>query len=127
MTSAEPVWRQVAPKAVLLGGLAVAGAIIAPEVPRGQTVVFRLPVGQPVGRLEAEWTRAGHEAPAGGVTLNFPAKAPSSVRHEFSSPNGSYDLAISVKQRSGSDWRETVHHRQVLLEGTEIIVPLIND
>lgn len=114
-------WRPIAVRLVLLGGLALAVALVAPELPRDQTVVFRL--GAPVSALEASWTRAGQAEPTGGVTLTFPGNSPRRVRHEFSCPNGDYSLEIRVKPRTGGP--DALYSRRVTLSGHETVVPLL--
>lgn len=129
-------WRQHLPRLVLVGGLALAAVVVAPAIPRDQTLVFRLgDAVQPVRRLEATWTRDGQDEPTGGVTLSFPDHAPRRVRHELHVPNGKYVLAIVVERAPETSPRgratlpaehtARVHYvRRVDLEGGETIVPL---
>ncbi len=130
-------WRQHLPRLVLLGGLAVAAVVVAPTIPRDQTLVFRLGEEvQPVHRLEATWTRYGQEEPTGGVTLTFPDHAPSRVRHQLHVPNGQYVLAIVLERaapettsrgRANLPREHTArirYVRRVDLEGGETLVPL---
>ncbi len=73
--------------------------------------------------LDASWTREGHGEPLGGVKLTFRERAPRHVRHQFSSPNGDYSLAIRLRGERGDP--ETTYSRRVTLTGDETVVPLL--
>lgn len=130
-------WKRHLPRLVLLGGLALAAVVVAPTIPRDQTLVFRLGEEvQPVRRLEATWTRYGQDEPTGGVTLTFPDHAPRLVRHQLHVPNGQYVLAIVLERAApettsreranlrGEHTARIRYVRRVDLEGGKTIVPL---
>ncbi len=140
-TSAEPRpprdWRHRAPRLLLLAGLAIAALVVAPAIPRDQTLVFRLDEGlQPVRMLTATWTRYGQEEPTGGVTLRFPDHAPRHVRHKLRVPNGEYVLSIALERGvpettspgranlGGEHTARIEYVRRVDLEGGETLVVL---
>lgn len=130
-------WRRHVPRLLLVVGVAIAAAIVAPSLPHDQTLVFRLGEGvQPVRKLSATWTRAGQDEPAGGVTLRFADHAPASVRHKLRLRNGSYLLTIDLERAApqttspgratlGGKHTAQIHYlRRVDLEGGETVVVL---
>jgi len=148
-TSAAPGRRQLIGRLILLVGLGLASLPVLARVPREQTLVFRLN-DRSVTRLEASFTPVGETAPLGAVTLRFPDRAPRSVRHQVTLPNGDYTIAVELEstEHSGAELappaprasgrgasdsepstgsestRETSSVRRVSLQGGETVIPL---
>jgi hypothetical protein len=117
--------RRLAGRLALVGGLALSLSFVLPRVPRMQVVTFRFSAAEPVRRLSASFTREGEREPASGVTLNFPGRAPASVRHEVTLPNGRYDVTVEVaRDAPDGALEETSWERRVTLEGGETVLPL---
>jgi hypothetical protein len=112
----RPRIRRYAALAVLGIGLSLAVSVVAPELPKDQTLVFRLPE-RPVRALSATFTPRGEAEPVGGVTLAFEDAAPREVRHQVSLPNGPYELAIHVESPEEPPASGTSVLRRVELEG----------
>lgn len=126
MSDSPPWWRRLLPRLLLVGGVVLAASLFARELPREQTLVFRLPSTRDVVGLEASWTRLGRDEPAGAVQLTFSKPPPMRVRHRFSSPNGDYEVAVAVRRKAlpSEETREITTVRNVHLEGGEVILPL---
>ncbi len=130
MTSSEAPpgkhnWRSLGARAALLIGLALAASLVFPKVPREQRVVFRLGGSTEVRELTASFTREGEHEAATGVRLSFPDRAPPSVRHTVSLPNGAYVVSVELVSRDpGGSTKETRYVRRVNLEGGETVLPL---
>lgn len=120
----QPLWRRLAARAALVGGLLIAAALLLPAVPREQVLVFRLNDPGSVRRLEVAFTREGEAQAESGVSLRYASAAPATVRHAVSLPNGRYRLAISVERELPEGRRETSLERRVTLEGGETVVAL---
>jgi len=119
-----PLWRRIAARVALVGGLALVLTWAAPRVPHDQVLVFRLPDAASVRRLEFVCTREGQREPLRGATLRYDSAAPSSVRHRLSLPNGRYVLSISVERQLPDGLTETSFLRRVSLDGGETVVAL---
>jgi hypothetical protein len=103
------------PRALLLLAAALVAALLAPAIPRDQTVIFRLAEND-VKSLSATFTRHGDDEPLGGVTLAFDGHAPRDVTHRVALPNGEYVLTIDVGRERASA-AQTTMMRQVILQG----------
>jgi hypothetical protein len=103
------------PRALLLLGAGLVAALLAPAIPRDQTVIFRL-AEDDVKSLSATFTRRGDDEPLSGVTLAFDAHAPRDVTHRVALPNGEYVLTIDVGLERASA-AQTSMMRQVILQG----------
>ena len=120
----QPLWRRLAARAALIGGLALLVAVVFPTVPREQTFVFRVSDASTVRRLDVSFTREGEQRPESGVTLRYPVAAPATVRHTASLENGRWLLTIGVERELSSGRKETSFERRVTLEGGETVVVL---
>jgi hypothetical protein len=105
--SLTPERRRLIGSLALVVGLVLASLPVLSHVPREQTLVFRLE-DRSVTRLDASFTQAGEPTPLGAVTLRFPDRAPRSVRHQVSLPNGEYVIAVEVEsaERPGKELSE---------------------
>jgi hypothetical protein len=113
-------------RVVLVAGFALAAALLLPNVPADQDLVFRLD-GDPslVRRVEATWTAEGEREATGGVRLGFEERAPRSIRHRVSLPNGRYEVAVQVvRETADAALSHTTTTRRVTLEGGETVIPL---
>jgi hypothetical protein len=118
-------FRRAAARLVLVVGLALALVSLLPQLPREQTLVFRVPESH-VQRLDVSFTPHGEEQASGGFTLSFSGSAPHHVRHQVDLPNGDYELSIELT-RDGNEGRrdqETSFVRRVTLAGGETIISL---
>jgi len=120
----SPLWRRIAARVALVGGLALVLTWAAPRVPHDQVLVFRLPDPGSVRRLDFSCTREGQTEPMRGATLRYPSAAPPSVRHRVSLPNGPYVFSISVERELPDGRTETTYRRRVNLDGGETVVAL---
>jgi len=117
--------RRAAARLVLLVGLGLALVSLLPQLPREQTLVFRVQENQ-VQRLAVSFTPRGERAASGGFTLSFPGSAPSHIRHQLELPNGEYELSIELTREMNARRRdqETSFVRRVTLDGGETIISL---
>lgn len=121
-----PIWRRVLARVALIGGLGLAASWFLPSLPREQDLVFRVGATQPVRSLDVSFTLEGQRVPQRGVTLRFADKAPATIRHQLSLPNGRYDVRISIVRELPDGPKETMLLRRVTLEGGETAIPLEN-
>ena len=128
MTAAPPKpgpIRRVAARLVLVVGLGLALVSLLPQLPREQTLVFRVQENH-VQRLAVSFTPQGEREARGGFTLSFPGSAPSRIRHQLELPNGDYELSIELTRDLLGARRdqETSFVRRVTLDGGETIISL---
>jgi hypothetical protein len=119
-TAALPRWRTLAARGVLLLGVLTLFALLAPNLPREQTLVLRVPKGAPVKSISVTLTPLGDAAPTAGFTLKYPDGAPQRIEHRTSLPNGEYDVELALERQphnQGDVERETKYHRRIQLEG----------
>ena len=118
------IWRRFAPRAMLLLGLGTAAALLLPNLPEEQVVVFRV-AGADLQRLSVSYTKEGEVEPRSGATLRFGSPPPASPSHRVSLPRGRYVVAVDVERRAGDGGaKETSYVRRVNLEGGETVLPL---
>jgi hypothetical protein len=117
--------RRVAARLVLVVGLGLALVSLLPQLPREQTLVFRVQENH-VQRLAVTFTAQGEREARGGFTLSFPGFAPSHIRHQLEIPNGEYELSIELTRdvHGLRRDRETSFVRRVTLDGGETIISL---
>ena len=117
--------RRAAARLVLVAGLGLALVSLLPQLPREQTLVFRVQENH-VQRLAVTFTPQGEREARGGFTLSFPSRAPSPIRHQLEIPNGEYELSIELTRdvRGVSREPETSFVRRVTLDGGETIISL---
>lgn len=114
-------------RATLVGGVALVASLVARSAPHEQVITLRLR-DREVSHVEGFVTRVGDDEPTAGFSRDFSAgtSAPSSIRHTFSAPNGTYIVVISLRQSIAGDSSpiptETSFQRQVSLAGGEVIV-----
>jgi hypothetical protein len=118
-------FRRAAARLVLIAGLGLALVSLLPQLPREQTLVFRMQENH-VQRLAVTLTPRGEREASGGFTLSFPGTAPSPIRHQLEIPNGEYELSIELTRdvRGVSREPETSFVRRVTLDGGETIISL---
>ncbi|MCC6903611.1 MAG: hypothetical protein IT377_31875 [Polyangiaceae bacterium] len=126
MTTTEearrPLWRRLAARVAIVGGVAVAVSVATPWVPREQVLIYRVSGGDPVRRLKVHVTREGESEAALGATLTG---ASPSFRHGVSLPNGRYVVSVQAERAlSDGGVKETSFVRRVTLEGGETILPI---
>jgi hypothetical protein len=124
---AEPSgWRARAARIALVLGFVAAAAVLMRHAPAEQELVFRLDDGPgAVREISATWRPEGDREASGGVELRFDARAPRTVRHRVSLPNGRYDLDVEVvRQEPDAALSHTTTTRRVNLEGGETVIPL---
>jgi len=123
---------------VLVGGIAFVGTYLSKSAPHDQTIGVRL-AGRDVTRISGVVTQLGDDEPTAGFSQDFSAtsRAPRVIRHEFSAPNGTYIVVISLRQRMSGGAEapaqprvreqspiptETSFQRRVSLAGGEVII-----
>lgn len=121
----NPKLRALLARVILVGGVAGAAAFIAERVPHDQTIAIRLADRQ-VSRVEAVVTQQGEAEPTSGFSQDFPEVSPRTVRYDFSAPNGTYIVVITLRERAAGDVNpnqpETTFERRVSLAGGEVTV-----
>jgi hypothetical protein len=119
-------WRRRVARVVFVGGFIAAALVLHGRVPADQELVFRLEDdAASVREIEATWTPEGEREASGGVELRFDDRAPRSVRHRVSLPNGRYEVAVEVVRQTGdAALSHTTTTRRVNLEGGETVIPL---
>jgi hypothetical protein len=95
----SPKLRALLPRIILIAGVAGIGLVMAPHVPKEQSIVVRLGSRQ-VTRVSGVVTRLGEQEPTAGFSQDFPGGSPRTLRHEFSAPNGTYIVVITFSERS---------------------------
>ena len=123
MTVGSVSWRRTAARAALVIGIVVAGGTLLPEIPRENQIRLQLEQAEgPVSRVDLTWTRVGAEAPAGGVSLRFPEKAPKLIEHSVSLREGDYRLDVVVHDPSPGPTGTSASTHRLHLAGGETTV-----
>jgi hypothetical protein len=127
----SPKLRSVLARVILVGGGALVATFFARNAPHDQTIAIRAG-SRDLQRLTGVVTREGDDEPTVGFTETFPGSSPSTIRHTFSAPNGTYTVVITFEERSGNGGNgtgdlnpiptETTFERRVSLVGGEVIV-----
>lgn len=89
-------WGRRVALVTLIFGLALGGTQLFDALPRDQELVFRIPRGQALRRLEASISD-GSGTELGGLSLQFPQGRRYSVRHLLRLANGDYEIRIEVE------------------------------
>jgi hypothetical protein len=131
--------RPVLARIMLVGGVVSVVAIGARNAPHDQSIALRLN-GRDITHFQAVITRPVYTEATLGFSQSFPDRSPSTVRHRFSAPNGDYEIAITLRERSReltgvansptnleSGGRrphsgETSFERRVTLSGGEVVI-----
>lgn len=106
-------------RAILLGGVALGVAHLAPSLPREHTVdmVFDAAQSERITSVSLDWREADALTARGGVTLHFePGAAPDKLRQKIFAPNGDYVLHLIVQQSEPSAPSVEIN-RRVRLDG----------
>jgi hypothetical protein len=127
-----PAWRRRAALAILALGAVLFGRTISKELPREQTLVFRLGSGArhlPL-KLSASVTRVGESEARVGLTLIRDGTERSDPQQTLRLPDGDYvvtvEWAVRADTAGGAEGKEgeTTRVERVTLAGGESIVPL---
>jgi hypothetical protein len=127
-----PAWRRRAAVIFLGVGVALGAITIGRDLPREQTLIFRLDrsLARAPYALRVSLTRAGDSEAAAGMTINGDGHEASDPRHTFRVPDGDYVVSIDFAWRSDAGAAnaakegETTRVERVTLAGGETIVPL---
>jgi hypothetical protein len=128
----SPKLRALLARIILVAGVVGVGAVLAPRLPRDQSLVIRMGSRQ-VTRVTGVVTGEGDSEPTVGFSQNFPGASPRTVRHEFSAPNGTYIVVITFTDKpvtpmteahgvAAPNQPETTFERRVSLVGGEVTV-----
>ncbi len=132
MLPGTAAWRRRAAVIFLAVGVALGASTISRDLPREQTLIFRLDRSQrgvPF-KLQVSLTRAGESEAATGLSINRDGHETHDPRHTFRLPDGDYVVSIDfapLADGGASDTPkegETSRMERVTLAGGETIVPL---
>lgn len=120
-------WRRRAAVLFLAIGVALGVTTIGREVPREQTLIFRLDrsLERAPYELRVSLTRVGDSEAAAGMSIRGDGHEAGDPRHTFRVPDGDYVVSIDFAWRSDAAKEgETTRVERVTLAGGETIVPL---
>jgi len=121
----SPKVKSLLARVSLVGGIAVVASYVARSAPHTQALAIRTG-GRELTRVDGAITRLGDDEPTAGFSQTFPSGPPRVIRHEFSAPNGTYIVVITLRQRTAGFESpiptETSFQRQVSLAGGEVII-----
>jgi hypothetical protein len=132
MLPGTAAWRRRAAVIFLAVGVALGASTILRDVPREQTLIFRLDRSQrgvPFN-LSVSLTRAGESEAATGLQINRDGHETHDPRHTFRLPDGDYVVSIDFTLLADGGTsnmpkeEETSRVERVTLTGGETIVPL---
>jgi hypothetical protein len=127
----SPAFRRRAALALLVVGGVLVLRTVDRDLPREQTVVFRLAEdlrSTPLN-MTATLTRAGDSEPQGGFSLTRTGDEPGDPRKTFRARNGDYLVTvdwnpIAAEKPTGDAKPETSTVHRVTLAGGDIVVPI---